>query len=202
MMHYPSTHLIPFKWQSRISPSTNFSIISRRLPRVGSSFLMAALRNRNNFSFDNIRDGKGMDWFHEVKLEVRNYECDTYGVVNNAVYANYCEHGQSVLLEKIGLHADALAIIELSLKFISPLRSKDRFVMEVRLYDFSAARLYFEDLIFKLPNLEPILEAKSTVVWLDKNFRPTRIPPDMISKFNQFLVREMGAKYQEDKEIC
>lgn len=38
--------------------------------------------------------------------------------------------------------------------------------------------------------LQPILEAKATAVWLDKSYRPVRIPPEMKSKFAQFIRHE------------
>ena len=61
--------------------------------------------------------------------------------------------------------------------------------MKVRISD-SAARVYFEHLIFKLPNEEPILKAKATTVWLDQNYRPVRIPLEFVSEFVQFFRRE------------
>ena len=43
-----------------------------------------------------------MDYIHEIRLKVRDYECDLQGIVNNANYQHYLEHARHEFLLSTG----------------------------------------------------------------------------------------------------
>ena len=44
-----------------------------------------------------------MDYIYETRMEVRDYECDIEGIVNNANYMHYIEHTRHLFLKQCGL---------------------------------------------------------------------------------------------------
>ncbi|CAM6102513.1 unnamed protein product [Calypogeia fissa] len=123
---------------------------------------------------------------YEIERKVRDYELDHYGVVNNAIYAQFCQQARTELLENIGFRPDgvtesgkSMAISDMTMKFVSPLRSGDRYIVSSRIAATTAVRLIFEDHIYRLPERELVMSAKSTVLVLDQNAKPGRLPDEI-----------------------
>ena len=71
----------------------------------------------------------------ETRMEVRDYECDIEGIVNNANYLHYIEHTRHLFLKHCGLSfaemhqkgVDAV-VARMNLQYKSPLRCDDEFM--------------------------------------------------------------------------
>jgi acyl-CoA thioester hydrolase len=107
------------------------------------------------------------EYINTLDFEVRDYECDLQGVVNNAVYQHYLEHARHKWLESIGLdfaklHEDGIdlmvARIEIDYKF--PLRSRDNFVVQTGIEREGRLKLIFNQGIFRKPDNRLVLLAK------------------------------------------
>ena len=49
-----------------------------------------------------------MNYIFETRMEVRDYECDIEGIVNNANYLHYAEHTRHLFLRSLGVSFAAL----------------------------------------------------------------------------------------------
>ena len=118
----------------------------------------------------------------KLDFEVRDYECDLSGIVNNAVYQNYLEHTRHAFLKSRGIdfaelekQGVTLVVIRIEMDFLYPLRSGDKFYVVVRPERVSRLRFGFQQDIYRLPDEKPILTAKVVVTALNERGRP-RIP--------------------------
>ena len=71
----------------------------------------------------------------ETEMEVRDYECDIQGIVNNANYLHYTEHTRHLYLSSLGvsfakLHEQGIdaVVARMNLQYKTPLRCDDIFI--------------------------------------------------------------------------
>ncbi len=116
----------------------------------------------------------------EIKMKVRDYECDLQGIVNNAVYQNYMEHTRHEYLKRIGLDFAQLAkdgimpvVYRIEIDFKLPLKSGDEFISKLRIQKEGALKLVFWQEIYRVSDKKLTTKAKVTTVVL-KNGRPVK----------------------------
>ena len=92
-------------------------------------------------------------YIFETKMEVRDYECDIEGIVNNANYLHYCEHTRHLFLKQCGLSfaemhekgVDAV-VARMSMQFKTPLKPDDEFASRLRLTKEGIKYVFHHDL--------------------------------------------------------
>lgn len=133
--------------------------------------------------------------FFAIKMKVRDYELDQYGVVNNAVYLNYLQHVREEWMHYIGFNSgdfaragNALALSECNVKYMRPLRTRDMFNSRAWVTKVSATSFHLYQELVKVEEdehackEEVALSATCIVVCLDNRYRPTRILPEWKTK--------------------
>jgi len=115
----------------------------------------------------------------ELKLSVRDYELDSFGVINNAVYQNYLEHTSHQFVEAQGLKLTAYfeqglspVITKAEIEYRSSLQSRDDFIVSLELVLLSKVKFIFLQEIRSIPNKTLILSARITGTILNSSGRP------------------------------
>ncbi|MFI5400118.1 MAG: acyl-CoA thioesterase, partial [SAR324 cluster bacterium] len=129
-----------------------------------------------------------------LQLQVRDYELDQYGVVNNAVYSQYLEHARHEFLIAMGLNAAqvarsgrSLALSEIRIAFRIPLRSRDAFTVTSSISEVRGARVNFSQAIYRAGETRPAVEATAVAVFLDERGRPQRVEGELRAMFEKHL---------------
>ena len=122
----------------------------------------------------------GMNFRHEYKMTVRDYECDIQGIVNNSVYQNYLEHARHEFLISTGLcfsemHEKGIdpVIAKITLEYKQSLRPRDEFTVRTGVRREGRLRFIFDQQIIRAGAL--ILSAEVVCV-TTQNGRP--VAPD------------------------
>jgi acyl-CoA thioester hydrolase len=115
----------------------------------------------------------------KLEFEVRDYECDMEGIVNNAVYMNYLEHARHAYLKHKGFDFATLTqtglrlvVIRIEADYLYPLRSGDSFYVTATVDRISKLRFGFSQDIFRSHDHKPILKAKVIGTSLNVDGKP------------------------------
>jgi acyl-CoA thioester hydrolase len=126
------------------------------------------------------------DYQFQLELQVRDYECDLQGIVNNAVYQNYLEHCRHKFLNHVGLdfaklHNDGIdaVVIRAELDYKFPLRPNDEFFVRLKMGKQGRLRIIFDQQIIRKSDMQLLLNARIIAV-LTKNNRP--VSPEILEE--------------------
>lgn len=98
-------------------------------------------------------------YIFETKIEVRDYECDIEGIVNNANYLHYMEHTRHLFLREAGLSfakmhekgVDAV-VARMNLQYKVPLRCDDVMISRLWIEKQGVRYIFHQDIIREVDN--------------------------------------------------
>lgn len=111
-------------------------------------------------------------YIFELKMKVRDYECDLQGIVNNANYQHYMEHTRHEYLHSVGisfakLHQQGIdaVVARLTISFKTPLQSGDEFVSKLYLKHEGIKYVFYQDL-YRLSDMKCVAKGVIDTVCL------------------------------------
>ena len=114
-----------------------------------------------------------------MTMNVRDYECDLQGVVNNAVYQNYFEHGRHQYLHHINVDFAGLAaqgihlmVLRAEVDYKNSLRPGDAFTVSVELQRASRIKYLFVQEIRRQADDQLMAKGVFTGVAVNQKGRP------------------------------
>lgn len=118
---------------------------------------------------------------YRCTLEVRGYELDSFGHVNNSVYLNYLEHArwkmlndEGITLEKITQDKRWPVIAAIEIKYLRPLFMGETFEVRSRVLEHSKARFLLEQLLYR--GETAIAAANVSCVIVNEAGKPAELP--------------------------
>ena len=91
------------------------------------------------------------NYIFETKMEVRDYECDIEGIVNNAQYVHYLEHTRHLFLKECGLsfaemHDKGVDAVVARMQLQYKVRPDDEFYSRLNLTKEGIRYVFHQDL--------------------------------------------------------
>ena len=125
-----------------------------------------------------------------MKVRIYYHDTDCGGVVYYANYLKYLEEARSEYFEERGLiikdmlkSGIGFVVARQEIDYKSPSFYGDVLEVKTRVTDASLTRVNFEYEIVKQSG-QLVASAKTVIVFVDKMFKPKRIPEDILLKIN------------------
>jgi acyl-CoA thioester hydrolase len=126
-------------------------------------------------------------WAFSIDFEVRDYELDLQGIVNNANYFHYFEHARHAFIRSRGVDFAALheegqdpVVYRAEIDYREPLKSGERFTVLLRLRREGRLKLVFEEAIVKEGGREAARAVFETAFISIARGRPVPPPPSAL----------------------
>jgi len=120
---------------------------------------------------------------YSIEMDVRDYECDLQGIVNNSVYQNYLEHARHCFLKHSGIdfaeltaRGIHLVVIKAELEYKQSLKPGDSFRVTVRMEQVGRIRWAFVQEVIRIPDETLMVSGRITGASLNERGRPSNIP--------------------------
>lgn len=133
---------------------------------VGAGIIYNSIHTMTSDKTEDIKS----QYVYCLELKVRDYEVDSQGIVNNAIYLHYLEHTRHMCCEDNGLSfrdmsEDGLVPVvrKIEIEYLHSLGLADQFVSCLNLHRHGARFIFSQD-IYRLPDMLPIVKADVTIV--------------------------------------
>jgi acyl-CoA thioester hydrolase len=128
---------------------------------------------------------------HVTRLRVRYAETDQMGVVYYANYYIWMEVGRVELVRSLGLnykdlessHGLFLSVIESTCRYLAPARYDQEIAVETKIAKANERIVEFAYRILSLNPDRLLAEGSTRHLWLNREWRPARLPAEYLEKF-------------------
>jgi acyl-CoA thioester hydrolase len=131
---------------------------------------------------------------HILPIRVYYEDTDFSGAVYHANYLKFCERARSDCLRLLGIHHGihwhqtgtrlGFVVRRMVCEFLKPARIDDLLEVETRFIEMAGARMELDQRVRR--NGDALFEVKVTVVLVDGQGRPKRLPADISATLNSF----------------